>query len=274
MDYTYAGTAYTAQWQADTYTLTYNLNEGTMPEGQASSQKITIETSLSSLPQPSRTGYTFAGWFTDPAFTEETQKTEISGATEDITLYAKWDVINYTITYIVTGSPTTIDTYTIESETITLPVPAETEGYSFEGWFTNPAFADGTKVEQIPQGSTGNITLYAKMTETSSGITITTPDVSFITAFIKPEGDEFNALTSTYTSIQFELQSFSPSGQMGTDRTYKWYLDGELKSTAQTYMLNIKTDDSVTAGTHILTFIVTDSNNKIATGTKQFVIIK
>ena len=54
----YDKNTYEAQWKANTYTLTYNLNEGTMPEGQSESQEITIETSLSSLPEPTRTGYT------------------------------------------------------------------------------------------------------------------------------------------------------------------------------------------------------------------------
>lgn len=156
MDYTYDGTKYKAQWKANTYTLTYNLNEGTMPEGQSSSQEITIETSLSSLPQPSRTGYTFAGWFTDPAFTEGTQKTEISGATADITLYAKWEPVIYTITYIVNGAEKTFEgyasKYTIETATITvLPIPEE-DGFSFEGWYTD--LADGTQITEIASGST------------------------------------------------------------------------------------------------------------------------
>lgn len=274
MDYTYKDKTYTAQWKADTYTLTYKLNEGTMPEGQSSSQEITIETSLSPLPEPSRTGYTFAGWFTDPAFTEGTQKTEISGATADITLYAKWEPVIYTITYIVNENETIFDgypaTYTVESETISLPEPSVV-GYTFEGWYTAPAFADETKVEQIPHGSTGDLTLYAKMTETSSGINYTTPEVSFITALITPDGTEFNA--SDYAAIQFKVNNYSPSGQMKSPLTCKWYLDGIQQSTESIYTPNIR-DDSFSAGSHVLTVIITDSTGKIATGTKQFVVIK
>lgn len=277
MDYTYDGTKYKAQWKANTYTLTYNLNEGTMPEDQSESEKITIETSLSSLPQPSRTGYTFAGWFTDPAFTEETQITQISGATADITLYAKWEPVIYTIKYIVNGNETTA-TYTVESETITLPEPAETEGYSFEGWYKDPAFADETKVEQIPQGSTGDLTLYAKMTETSSGINYTTPEVSFIEVTITPTDDTFDTTTISDTKIKFQVDTGTliSSEQMTSPLTCEWYLDGELKptdSTDSTDTLNISYD-SLAVGSHILTVIITDSDNKIATGTKQFVVIK
>src|SRR5690606_26452328 len=43
------------------------------------------------LPTPVREGYTFEGWYTDEALTEEfVAGTEI---TEDITLYAKWEEI-------------------------------------------------------------------------------------------------------------------------------------------------------------------------------------
>jgi len=223
-----------------------------------------------------RTGYTFTEWVPElPKTMEYTYK--------DITYEAQWDLIYYTIKYIVNGNETT-DTYTIESETITLPVPDETEGYSFEGWYKDPAFADETKVEQIPQGSTGNITLYAKMTETSSGISITTPAVSFIEATITPTDDTFDTTTISDTEIKFQVDTDTliSSEQMTSPLTCQWYLDGELKltdsidstdSTVSTYPLNISYD-SVTAGSHILTLIITDSTGKIATGTKQFVVKK
>lgn len=202
---------------------------------------------------------------------KEHKKKEISGATADITLYAKWEPVIYTITYIVTDSPTTFDTYTIESETITLPEPSVV-GYTFEGWYKDSEFTDGTQITEIANGSTGNITLYAKMTQTSSGINYTTPDVGLIEAKITPEGTEFKA--SDYAAIQFRVTNYSPSGQMTSPLEYKWYLDGEQMSTDSTYMLYIKTDDNVTAGSHVLTVIITDSTSKIATGTKQFVVIK
>ena len=47
----------------------------------------------------------------------------------------------------------------MESETITLKDPAKA-GYTFEGWYKDAEFT--TKVTEIIQGTTGNITLYAK----------------------------------------------------------------------------------------------------------------
>ena len=55
--------------------------------------------------------------------------------------------------------------YTIETQTFALPVP-QRDYYSFEGWYTEENLVN--KIEQISQGSTGNVTLYAKWQQTST----------------------------------------------------------------------------------------------------------
>ena len=75
-----------AKWTADTYTIAYNLNGGNNADNPTS---YNIETSTITLADPTKTGYTFGGWYTDETFSEE--KTEITeGSTGDITLHAKW----------------------------------------------------------------------------------------------------------------------------------------------------------------------------------------
>ena len=70
--------------------------------------------------------------------------------------------IAYKITYVLydganpENAPTS---YTSESEDITLPTPTKT-GYIFGGWFTDDKF--NTKVKTITNGSSGDITFYAK----------------------------------------------------------------------------------------------------------------
>ena len=51
--------SYTANWTPTNYTITYNLNSGTI-SGQKTSYNI--ESNAFSLPTPTRTGYTFTGW--------------------------------------------------------------------------------------------------------------------------------------------------------------------------------------------------------------------
>ena len=56
--------------------------------------------------------------------------------------------------------------YTIADSAITLGEPTKT-GNTFDGWYSNAEFT-GTKVTSIPEGSTGNVTLYAKWTATTT----------------------------------------------------------------------------------------------------------
>jgi uncharacterized repeat protein (TIGR02543 family) len=72
----------------------------------------------------------------------------------DITLYAKWTVDVYDITYNLDGGtndPANPSTYTVEDDTITLANPTRS-GYTFLGW---------TPTDNIPAGSTGNKTFTA-----------------------------------------------------------------------------------------------------------------
>ena len=155
-------TEYTAVWVKEgDYTITYELNGGTnAPENPAS---YNVETETIPLKDPAKAGYTFEGWYKDGEFT--TQVTEITqGTTGNITLYAKWvKEGDYTITYELNGgtnAPENPAGYNVESETITLKDPAK-PGYTFEGWYMAEDFT-GNAVTEIIQGTTGNITLYAK----------------------------------------------------------------------------------------------------------------
>ena len=121
-----------------------------------------METETITLKDPVKPGYTFGGWYKDGEFT--TQVTEIpQGTTGNITLYAKWEPVNYTITYELDGGTNAEEnpaSYNVETQTITLKDPVKT-GYTFAGWYRTEDFT-GEAVTEIPQGTTGNITLYAK----------------------------------------------------------------------------------------------------------------
>ena len=70
---------------------------------------------------------------------------------------------SYTITYELNGGTNASEnpaSYNVESETITLKAP-EKSGYTFAGWYMAEDFT-GEAVTEVTQGSTGNITLYAK----------------------------------------------------------------------------------------------------------------
>ncbi|NCC90768.1 MAG: hypothetical protein EOM01_10525, partial [Spirochaetia bacterium] len=151
-----------AKWTPITYTLTYHLNSGTAPSPN-NPATYTIETSTITLANPTRTGYTFAGWFDNSGMTG-TAVTQIpSGSSENKDLYAKWTPITYNLTYHLNSgtapSPDNPATYTIETSTFDLADPAR-DYYAFNGWYAEPSF--NTQVSTITQGSYGDRNLYAK----------------------------------------------------------------------------------------------------------------
>ena len=94
------------------------------------------------LPVPTRTGYTFAGWFDDSGFTGSALASSVSTTTSK-TIYAKWTAATFTVLYeyngATGGNTTASNNYTTASTTITLPTPTRT-GYTFAGWYEASTF--------------------------------------------------------------------------------------------------------------------------------------
>ena len=114
---------------------------------------------------PSKSGYTFGGWYTDTALRTPFDF-EAYAANEErtnIAVYAKWEVNTYNITYENTKGAENSNpaTYNIESATITL-ADITAPGYTFEGWYTDETFEE--QVDFISEGSFGDLELFAKWT--------------------------------------------------------------------------------------------------------------
>ena len=76
-----------AQWKKTKYTISYNLNKGKNNKNNPTSYNITTKTIK--LKNPTRKGYTFAGWYSDKKCTKKVTQIK-KGSTGNITLYAKW----------------------------------------------------------------------------------------------------------------------------------------------------------------------------------------
>ena len=161
-----AATLY-AQWKANQYTINYKDQGGAAFSGTHASGHPTTHTygTATTLKTASKTGYTFGGWFTNSACTG-TKVTSLGATayTADITLYAKWTVITYTITYNAnngSGAPDAqTKTYNV-ALTLSSTKPTRT-GYTFQNWNTK---SDGTGTTYASGASyTANAaaTLYAQ----------------------------------------------------------------------------------------------------------------
>jgi uncharacterized repeat protein (TIGR02543 family) len=150
-----------------TFMLSYNANGGTEPPTSvevASGTDVTLSTA-----GPVRPGYTFDGW----SATVGGAKITTQAVTANTTVYARWTVKNYVITYgnnggtgapanssgIATDSSTTID--------LTKPTRAD---YIFTGWNTSisgngVAYASGETIVMPPN----DLFLYAMWTPVAVG---------------------------------------------------------------------------------------------------------
>ncbi len=158
--------------KAATYTITYDLAGGALPEGKSNPAEYTSQSDAFTLFNPEREGYTFAGWTGTDLTAATTTVTIQKGSTGDRSYTATWTPVTYTITYNLNGGTNASSnpaTYTIETATITLADPTRS-GYNFVGWYTTSDFS-GAAVTQIAKGTTGNITLYANWAEKTWTIT-------------------------------------------------------------------------------------------------------
>ncbi len=168
----------TATWTPIKYKITYKLNKGTNPED---APKIhTIEDGKITLPTPTRKGYTFKGWFTDPKFAKDSRIKEIPAhSTKKYTVYAKW-VKATTVDFILNSNPPGTSGKQNEEKKLTLSVDEKLPKDVFTvdncfimGWTVKSKWTDeeyaGLKCypaeaavkDLIPENG-GTVTLYAQ----------------------------------------------------------------------------------------------------------------
>lgn len=151
-----------AKWIKQTYTIKYELDGGSVDSPNPEKYSVTTETFV--ITEPHKKGYVFEGWYSDSGFQNRIEEIK-KGSTGNLTLYAKWKVITYSISYIIddgVNSEDNPETYTVETA-ITLNEPVmepEREGFVFRGWYSDPECTN--RVTQIKKGTIGDKTFYAK----------------------------------------------------------------------------------------------------------------
>ena len=165
-----------AKWSAPLpYSITYVLND-TTPAGHTASNPATnpggfdVTDPSINLQAPTRTGYTFLGWYADAGLT--TPISSINPATAvNYTVYAKWSAPNaynvqWTLNDTVPAGLTAVNpnasltSYTVEDADYTLR-PATRTGYTFENWYDNAALT-GTPVTTLHTMDAEDKHYYAK----------------------------------------------------------------------------------------------------------------
>jgi uncharacterized repeat protein (TIGR02543 family) len=204
-----ANATFVAQWSANSYTVSYDARGGVANE---LSKAVVFQSGFGPLTSAQRTGYTFDGWFND--ITGGTQITSASmvETPADITIYAQWTPINYTISFDTGGGNLIANqTTTIESPILVLPQPTKLAS-TFLGW-TTQSNREGSGIMELPSGTSANVTLYAMWDADSfyanSPINLVVPEALYqgmgslsglsFSATGMPTGVQFDSATRTFT---------------------------------------------------------------------------
>ena len=205
------GAVLTAKWTAITYTLTYDLAGGTLATANPAS--YTIESNAITLTNPTREGYTFAGWTGTGLDAATTTVTIAQGSTGNRSYTATWTPITYTLTYdlaggaVATANPTE---YNIESAAITLANPTR-EGYNFAGW-TGTGLSGATQTVTIANGSIGNRSYVATWTPITYTLTYDLAGGAVATA----NPTEYNIESAAITLTNPTREGYTFAGWIGT----------------------------------------------------------
>jgi uncharacterized repeat protein (TIGR02543 family) len=138
--------------------------------------------------QPTRTGYTFEGWYKDYNCTES-WSFSADMVTGNATLYAKWIDATSVATYTVTfnskgGSNVPSATGLLSGDKLMEPARPTRTDYTFNGWYKDEACTQPWNF--VSDKVTANITLYAKWTAKDSGGNDPNPNTAVATNEVLP----------------------------------------------------------------------------------------
>ncbi|NBI82095.1 hypothetical protein D3Z48_08355 [Clostridiaceae bacterium] len=207
------------------FIVKYDPNGGTLPDGTAFQfYDNTGAETIKDMPEPTREGYNFLGWFTDP--TDGEKITEGSLVTDNMNLYAHWEEIveTFKVTYNANGGSGTMRGHTevLPDEEITLKQNGFTapSGMEFNYWAVGSTSGE--------QKNPGDKITVAKDT-TVYAIWKTKSNPSEPSKPSRPSGGgssggSSSSSTLTITSSAGTGGSISPKGRVevkrGSDKTY------------------------------------------------------
>ena len=154
-----------AKWTQNKYTVKFDLQDSSLVAINPVTD-VTHGAKVAAPPAPTKTGYTFGGWYREPTcatkfkFSDEQNPDTV---TSNITLYAKWSINQYNVTFDNQGHgiqpPTQKVNHGAKAKN---PGDLVEQGYRFEGWYTDLANENSryTFNDQV----TSDVKLHAKWT--------------------------------------------------------------------------------------------------------------
>lgn len=159
---------YWAKWEAVIYNVVLHPQEGELAEGfsDAFAYEAGVGALLPGAGGITRLGHTFKGWYDNRECTGQPIAAISKDDAGDKELWAKWAPDVYDVTLAFNGGKLMVGEQDVASYQYGIGVELpdmERNGYRFDGWYDNPAFA-GSSVESIAAGAMGTKSFWAKWT--------------------------------------------------------------------------------------------------------------
>lgn len=148
------------------YTITFETNGGSEIASVTDTEGTVVD--LSGY-KPTKSGYTFGGWYTDEGLTQSATTVTLD---TNKTVYAGWtkkrssggaSSSRYTVSFDTNGGSSIGSKNVSRNSTVIEPTAPTKDGYIFDGWYTDKEL---TTVYDFTAKVTKSITLYAKWAET------------------------------------------------------------------------------------------------------------
>ena len=222
----------TANFKASTFTISYELDGGQLAEGDTNPGEYTIEDEDIKLKNPTKAGYTFAGWLKEGDETPSTEATIATGTTGNLKFTAQWTINQYTITFETDGGTTIAPIKQDFNTPVTAPANPTKEGYTFAGW-------DKDVPETMPAGdmtitAQWTINQYTITFDTDGGTTIAPITQNYATDVTAPADPTKEGYT--FAGWDKDVPETMPAGDMTI--TAQW--------TINQYTITFDTDGGTT----------------------------
>jgi len=164
------------------FVVTFDTNGG----NEITSIEVAKKETATKPTDPTKEGYDFVGWYIG-----EEEYNFQSPVTDNLTLTAKFEIKEYTITFDANGGSDVAALTVKYNEKAQKPNDPVKEGYNFLGWY------NGEVAYTFEESVVSNLTLVAKWEEKEYTVTFDTDGGNDITA----QTVKFNSLSSSTTKI-------------------------------------------------------------------------
>ena len=203
-----------------TYIVTFDVQDGIMPEGYETTVEVEAFHSISDLPTPTKTDYRFIGWYNGLSLNDG-QFTTLTPVTRDMTVYARYESYPlHTVTFHSNGGNLAESWHVVHGFVINDLPTIGREDYEFAGWYLDEQLENRIS---LPYTVLTQVDLWAKWIINSYSVTYVTNSEYTLDKTYFDAGTAVNEL-STPTKPYMEFVG--------------WYIDEEL-TTPFTYGNNI-----------------------------------